>query len=145
MTQVEASMVSLSVSSPGERPLTRSQKKYLKKKEKKKKVSTEHVFQIEEEIEPVSHSCVKSFPEVSTQISDYVPPSADKESSLVDIKVNEKEDSHRQVRTIRKKLKQIADLESRIVSGSITKPDQHQLQKLARKEEYQQQLAKLMF
>ena len=139
-------MLSLSVSSQdeGEQGLTRAQKKYLKKKEKKKKMTTGFVFEIEEEISPVP---VKRNIEIPTQVSvcsDTTSPLPDTESLPVVNKEMEQEDLHKRIRTIKKKLKQIADLESKIATGSITSPDQNQLQKLARKDEYQRELDKLM-
>ena len=49
----------------------------------------------------------------------------------------------KRVRAIRKKLKQIEELEARISSGDITKPDQDQLNKLAKKEEFLEELKEL--
>ena len=137
------------MSSQDDRGLTRSQKKYLKKKEKKKKVSTGFVFEIEEEIKPVSSSPVKSSVEIPSQISvssDITsrPTLPDSEYLPVADKQMEQEDFHKRIRTIRKKLKQIDDLETKISTGSISSPDENQIQKIDRKEEYQRELAKLM-
>ena len=137
------------MSSQDDRGLTRSQKKYLKKKEKKKKVSTGFVFEIEEEIKPVSSSPVKSSVEIPSQISvssdsTSRPTLPDSEYLPVADKQMEQEDFHKRIRTIRKKLKQIDDLETKISTGSISSPDENQIQKIDRKEEYQRELAKLM-
>ena len=52
-------------------------------------------------------------------------------------------DNLKRIRALRKKLKQIEDLESRIASGEITKPDHDQLNKIAKKEEFLKELKDL--
>lgn len=49
----------------------------------------------------------------------------------------------KQVRALRKKLKQITELERKLASGEITNPEPEQLTKLARKEELMRELEEL--
>lgn len=125
-------------SSSGGMGLTRSQKKYLKKKEKKK-ASPGLAFEIEEVIEPTSVKKEENSPpeptskEINSSQHQVVPSDARAQNQ-------EPVDTLKRIRAIRKKLKQIAELESRIASGDIKKPDQCQREKIAKKSEYEQEL-----
>lgn len=138
---MEADMSSLSVScdDDSDKGLTRSQKKYLKKKEKKKAMSAGWAFEIEEEFKPFPTSSTKPIHEKSDLLS-----SAQDNSLPVESEEIKQEDVLKRIRTLKKKLKQIADLEEKINSGCISTPDQPQLQKIAKKEEYRQELDKLL-
>lgn len=147
--------------------MTRAQKKNAKKKQKKKeKKGTEVAFEIEEVIEgleDVSLSTAK--PQATPEQTPSTPASAPEcsqerlscsvaeQSSRKDVAERGLESSStteqqskevlKRVRAVRKKLKQIEELEARIASGDITKPDQDQLNKLAKKDEFLEELREL--
>ncbi len=116
--------------------LTKSQKKNLKKKEKKKGPQAP-AFEIEEVI-----SSPKSISDVKLESLTVEKPH---KSVTLPEHPGEPEDVDklRLTRALRKKLKQIAELEVRIASGDIKKPDQGQIDKIAKKSEYEQELALL--
>lgn len=123
--------------SKGQQALTRSQKKYLKKKEKKK-TSPGFAFEIEEDIQPTSDKKDKS----QSSMPSCTKYQSSEQSNVV-VQDGEPVDNLKRLRAIRKKLKQIAELESRISSGDIQKPDQCQRDKIAKKSEYEQELLQL--
>ncbi len=114
--------------------LSKSQKKTLKKKEKKK-AAPAPAFEIEEVITPTRKNTNESQPiDTVSQPSQPVIENCGEAEKVCDLK---------HARTLRKKLKQIAELESRIASGDIKKPDQCQMDKIAMKSKYEQELADL--
>ena len=117
--------------------LSKSQKKTLKKKEKKK-AAPAPAFEIEEVITPTrknTNTGAESQPiDTVSQPSQPVIENCGEAEKVCDLK---------HARTLRKKLKQIAELESRIASGDIKKPDQCQMDKIAMKSKYEQELADL--
>ena len=148
--------------------MTRAQKKNAKKKQKKKeKKGSEVAFEIEEVIEGLEEvsftAGLKSTPQTTPDQTPSTSASApDKEQCSLRLSGSAAEQSVtetgrnssptteqqskellKRVRAIRKKLKQIEELESRIASGDITKPDQDQLNKLAKKEEFLEELREL--
>ena len=144
--------------SSDDKPLTRAQKKNAKKKQKKKeKKGTEVAFEIEEVIEGLEELSLAVAQESKPQTSpDQKPQSSDASASILTKEQcpqerllisatteQQSKDVLKHVRAIRKKLKQIQELESRIASGDITKPDQDQLNKLAKKEEFLEELREL--
>ena len=52
-------------------------------------------------------------------------------------------DALKRERALRKKLKQIRELQAKIASGEISKPDQNQLDKIAKQDEVEEELEKL--
>ena len=72
---------------------------------------------------------------VATEVKASVP------STLPDaIHEDDERDRLKRERALRKKLKQIRDLEARITSGEITKPDRDQQAKIAKKAEIEAEL-----
>ena len=139
-----------------EKQLTRAQKKYAKKKQKKKeKHVTEVAFEIEEvtdSLEQVAITPTKPENDTATTVRGNSTPSKATQSSTSQAKLQSTDlNSHevpdkdvtRRIRAVRKKLKQIEDLESRIASGEIQKPDNDQLNKIAKKEEFLEELREL--
>ena len=135
-----------------EKVLTRAQKKNARKKQKKKdKRTTEFAFEIEEvtgSLEQMSLSSERqeqeeSVPSVKTKDIKQ-PVTSSKPLSTAEVKGAGDGEVLKRIRAIRKKLKQIEELESRIASGDIQKPDQDQLSKIAKKEEFLEELSNLM-
>lgn len=113
------------------KPLSKSQKKHARRKQKKKETKeNEQVYEIEELIEGFEKTSI--FNETEDQsVNDQPHPlivSPDP-SSLDDREILKR------VRALRKKVKQIEDLEQRIESGDISKPDKDQLNKISKKHE----------
>ena len=138
-----------------EKVLTRAQKKNARKKQKKKdKKTTEFAFEIEEvtgSLEQMSVSSERqeqeeSVPSVKTK--DTKQPAKETTSSkplsMAEVKGTGDGEVLKRIRAVRKKLKQIEELESRIASGDILKPDQDQLGKIAKKEGFLEELSNLM-
>lgn len=118
--------------------LSKSQKKSLKKKEKKKS-ATMPAFEIEEVITPTPKS-VSANEVVTTQAVEQLHQLSGSTENPVE---TEQVDKLKLARAFRKKLKQIAELESRIMSGDIKKPDVGQINKISKKKEYEKELALL--
>ncbi len=135
-------------SSEGDKPLTKSQKKNAKRKQKKKeKTANEVAFVVEEVTESVDRLTLGNSTPNSTSTSSDIhqhtpqdrladPPAEDADSKS--------RDSIKRIRALRKKIKQIEELESRIASGDIPRPDQDQLNKISKKEEFREELGELM-
>lgn len=130
--------------------MTRQQKKNLKKKLKRKqKRENEAGFVVEEEItgvmdrltleeddsSPVSHSEPNKtdFPKLSPDRGTPPPERSPDSQELM-----------RRTRALRKKIKQIEELELRIASGDIQRPDRDQLNKIDKKEEFREELQELL-
>lgn len=121
--------------SGSEKPLTRAQKKNMRKKQKKKEAKNEYAFEIEEvttamegtQISEVETTTTTTEPEQSSEVQETDPSSTD---------------VRRKVRTIRKKLKQIEELEKKLDMGEIN-PNKEQIAKLSKKEEYLQEIEAL--
>lgn len=115
-----------------EKGTTRNQKKAARKKQKRKeKKETDVGFEIEEVIAGIGEIGVSEdqLDHATISTSDHNQPSVDK-------------DILKRTRNIRKKLKQIEDLEQKISTGDI-KPDRDQLNKIAKKQELKEELAGL--
>ena len=113
------------------KPLSKSQKKHARRKQKKKETKeNEQVYEIEELIKGFEKTSI--FNETEDQSVNHqphpliMPPDP---SSLDD------RETLKRVRALRKKVKQIEDLEQRIESGEISKPDKDQLNKISKKHE----------
>ena len=133
-----------------DKPLTRAQKKNARKKQKKKEKASELLFEVEEITSAVEQASLEeSSPvkEPSPRMNPQNIPSLTKGTLDVasdkTVAVSSPGDNLKRIRALRKKLKQIEDLENRIASGEITKPDQDQLNKIAKKEEFSKELEEL--
>ena len=128
-----------------QKPLTKAQKKNLHKKQKRKEQKASQVaFVIEEVTSAMDKVSVQE--SEATKVASAVQDTGALSSSTVEDGVKQEgvqqRDILKKVRTLRKKLKQIQDLENRMASGEINKPDSDQLNKIAKKEEF---LAELEF
>ena len=109
-----------------EKSLTRAQKKNMKKKQKKKESKqTDFAFEIEEVICPMEQ--VKISPENEEGVCSTLATSQAQAKEPV-------EATKKKLRTLKKKLKQIEELEGRLESGEIT-PNKEQLNKISKKKE----------
>ena len=132
--------------------MTRAQKKNARKKQKKKdKKTTEFAFEIEEvtgSLEQMSLSSERQEQEASVKTKETKQPVKEaansKPMTTAEVKGTGDGEVLKRIRAVRKKLKQIEDLESRIASGDIQKPDQDQLSKIAKKEGFLEELSNLM-
>lgn len=141
-----------------EKALTRAQKKTARKKQKKKeKKAMEFAFEIEEVTDGLEQVALSSKQQTLDSSTDMklkhngvpkqpVEKTASKQEPVAEIKSKGPGDGEvlRRIRAVRKKLKQIEELESRIASGDIQKPDLDQLSKIAKKEGFLDELAELM-
>ncbi len=121
--------------------MTKAQKKNAQKRQKKKeKRQKETGFEIEEMIEGFERARISSdtspkqlsVPEVASR-----PLVTDQE----DITTNKEQ--VKRIRTLGKKLHQIDELERRIETGEIPKPDKDQLRKIANKEQLLEEMESL--
>ena len=111
---------------------TRAQKKAARKKQKKKeRKAAEVAFEIEELTEGVEHTSIS---EISTPYT---------LSSSIEATPTDEHENLRRVRALRKKLKQIEQLEARLASGDIASPDHDQVVKIARKQELCDEIQRL--
>lgn len=105
-------------------PMSKSAKKNAKRKEKKK----------QQEVPPSIQSVTKSMQD--TNIKEQ-PNKSDSHSEVKQSNTsggdNDKQDVTKKLRQLRKKLKQIEDLERRISSGELKEPEKEQLEKIAKK------------
>ena len=112
-----------------EKVLTRSQKKNIRKKQKKKdSKQNEYAFEIEEVICPMEEmkiSEVESPKESTTTPAEKVAYPDGQQST---------EAIRKKIRTLKKKLKQIEELEEKVQVGDII-PNREQINKLSKKEE----------
>lgn len=126
-----------------EKPLSRAQKKNARKKQKKREKASELLFEVEEIISAVEQASLQD-PSSSVELplhATTISPIAAKSGTSSE--TTSSGDSLKKIRALRKKLKQIEDLESRIASGEIVKPDKDQLSKIAKKEEFLKELEDL--
>ena len=126
-----------------EKPMSRAQKKNARKKQKKREKASELLFEVEEITSAVEKASLQDssssseFPPHVTAISPIATkPEASSETTSFG-------DNLKKIRALRKKLKQIEDLENRIASGEILKPDKDQLNKIAKKEGFLKELEEL--
>jgi len=107
-------------------PMSKAAKKNAKRKEKK-------ILQKESEapIHGVTHLLAQT--KISQNQTDSKPVSngGTSRASLPE----EKQEVLKKVRTLRKKLKQIEDLEKKIASGELKQPEKDQLEKIAKKQD----------
>ena len=141
--------VDLSVASSDstEKEMTRAQKKnalkHQKRREKKNKKQQAAATTVESTMEGV----VEAMETMSVSTSEAPPPPPPPLKGHDNDQEMAQEDRDREVlkrtRNIRKKLKQIEDLERRIASGEIAKPDKDQLGKITKKEDFLEELEEL--
>ncbi|XP_074659141.1 partner of Y14 and mago-like [Tubulanus polymorphus] len=105
--------------------LSKAAKKNLKRKEKKKQQSAATTESVTE-----SMSKVQIFPPEGAKTGRR----GDKDGGGAELSAEQKEKLKR-VRALRKKLKQIDDLRSRIDSGQLANPEKDQLEKIAKRAE----------
>ena len=119
--------------------MSKNQKKNARKRQKKKeKKESEIVFEIEEVIEGFQKTSLTDPVDEISAPPPLGPP------LLTDIQVApDDKDVIKRIRGLRKKLKQIEELERRITSGDITKPDSDQRNKISKKEEILEELKTL--
>lgn len=123
-----------------EKPMSRAQKKNARKKQKKREKASELLFEVEEitsAVEQASLQDSSSSSEPQPPVTTTSPIATKQEASS---ETTSSGDSLKKIRALRKKLKQIEDLESRIASGEILKPDKDQLNKIAKKEGFLKEL-----
>ena len=117
--------------------MSRSQKKNARKKQKKKEKASELLFQVEEIISGIEQASLSESgsadePSTATQSDPEVTVNVSSDGNL------------KRIRMLRKKIKQITELEKRIASGEITHPDADQINKVAKKESFLKELEELM-
>ena len=117
-------------SEEAEKSLTRSQKKNIRKKQKKKEAKPDLLFEVEEVIGGLSTLEV-SHTDVEVAVKNDSTP----------IETAESETVKRKLRALKKKIKQIEDLEVKLLSGEIL--EKEQLDKISKKEFYVEELSKL--
>lgn len=121
-----------------EKALSRTQKKAARRKQRKRERKAADVaFEIEELTADLEATSLTSTVEGSGQGSGHDQPSlgAPESSQAAGVASTGERDHLRRVRALRKKLKQIEQLEARIISGDITNPDQDQTIKISRKQD----------
>ena len=129
-----------------EKTMSRAQKKNARKKQKKREKASELLFEVEEITSAVEQASLQE-PSSSHELSPHggpqatTPPMAT--TSGTSCETTSSGDNLKKIRALRKKLKQIEDLENRIASGEITKPDKDQLNKIAKKEDFLKELEEL--
>lgn len=117
----------IDISDSNDKPLTRAQKKNLRKKQKKKDIKQkDYAFVIEEVICSVEEVTI-SKEEVSTFTA--LP-----DKSFVVQETGSMESTTKRIRTLKKKLKQIDELEKKIDLGEIN-PNREQIDKISKKKD----------
>ncbi len=118
--------------------LTKAQKKNAQKRQKRKeKRQKETGFEIEEVIEGLGSTSLSDNPP-KKPVNDTPPPLADDTPTLPVAA-----DQVKRNKTLQKKLHQIEELERKIASGEIPKPDKDQLKKISNKESLRKELVSL--
>lgn len=130
--------------------MSKSQKKNARRKQKKKESNKEKVmeFEVEEVIEGISGVTLtgdKMGEHEPDLIAQAPSDTTDTFSSrgVEEVAAPDGREKLKKVRNLRKKLKQIEELEKRILVGDIKKPDLDQLTKIAKKKEIQDELLDL--
>ena len=116
----------------GEKPLTKAQKKNLRKKQKRKETKlNEYAFEIEEVTSAMSEAQISDATATTTQ--DTVEQEVEPVPMV---------DTSKKIRNIKKKLKQIEELEEKLNMGELN-PNKEQLAKMSRKGEYLEEIKAL--
>ena len=120
--------------------LTRAQKKNMKKKQKKKESKQpDYAFEIEEVIGPMEEMKVS---EVDSETTVLPPPSEEPGVKEVGISECSIDEIKKKIRTLKKKLKQIEELEEKVSQGDIN-PNKEQINKLSKKEAFLEEIQSL--
>ena len=112
-------------------PMTKAAKKNQKRKEKKKQAQQETVENVTNAMQTISVANETRIPANSDGTAESAEP--DKQQPVVEKKL----------RNLFKRLKAIDDLQERIASGELKKPEQQQLDKIARRDEVVRQIEDL--
>jgi len=115
-----------------EKALTKSQKKNMRKKQKKKEAKSDFLFEVEEVIGGFSSLEIKHIEVKETETE---------EMQSSPIERIESEMLQKRIRALKKKIKQIEDLEVKLSSGECL--EKEQLDKISKKESYLEELSKL--
>lgn len=119
--------------------MSKNQKKNARKRQKKKeKKESEVAFEIEEVIEGFQKTTLTDPVDETSAPPPLAPPLISDTHVAPDDK-----DVIKRIRGLRKKLKQIEELERRITSGDIIKPDSDQRNKISKKDEILEELKTL--
>ena len=114
--------------------MTKAQKKNAQKRQKKKEKRQKEIgFEIEEVIEGLEHTSVSSDIPSKPMVSTPSVPNHEQ---------SDKEQAKR-IRTLGKKLHQIEELERKIATGEIPKPDKDQLRKITNKQQLLEEMESL--
>lgn len=125
--------------------MSRSQKKNARKKRNKKEKCAELLFEVEEIISGVEQASLQNPCESQSLVDKQVTGSTATSLGTITTAGETKcDDSLKRIRALRKKIKQIVELENRIASGEITNPDQDQLNKIEKKDLFIKELEELM-
>lgn len=125
----------IDLSESNEKSLTRAQKKNMRKRQKKKESKlNDYAFEIEEVIGAIEDVHISEddssvnvvLPESGTEVQDELSTDASK----------------KKIRTLKKKLKQIEELEEKLCLGEL-KPNKEQIIKLSKKEEIVEEIKAL--
>lgn len=115
--------------------LSKSAKRNMKRKEKRKQQQQHQSGEDEDQVENVSHtldhlSVTESPPAIPVPTPDNDPQAATSEKA-------------KKVKNLRKKLRQVEDLQSKVDSGEIKEPSKEQVEKLARAQALRDELQQL--
>ena len=141
----------LSTSTEEDKPMSRSQKKNARRKQKKRESEKERVveFEVEEVIAGISGVTLTD-DKIAEKTQD-IPQSPSFANSThsgrgieTEAPMLDDREKLKRVRNLRKKLKQIEELERRIESGDIQHPDSDQLNKISKKKAMQDELSELL-
>jgi len=121
-------------------PLSKGAKKNLKRKEQRKKQRDE---QSQESIEQQYNSLVTG-QETIEALSERMSVATMSDGQNGPRRAADEDQNERKIKQLRKKLRQIDELDAKIRDGEIARPDKTQLEKLARRQEYENDLAKLL-
>ena len=126
--------------------LTKAQKKNAQKRQKRKeKRQKETGFEIEEVIEGLGSTSLSDNPpkkpvnDTPPPLADDTPPPLADDTPTLPVAA----DQVKRNKTLQKKLHQIEELERKIASGEIPKPDKDQLKKISNKESLRKELVSL--
>nr|CAB3267749.1 partner of Y14 and mago-like [Phallusia mammillata] len=117
-------------------PLSKGAKKNLKRKEQRKKKRDEETEVIIQQQYTDLVTGDKSVEEISTKLRGSAIGSSGNQS--------EGDTTAKKVKNLKKKLRQIDELQTKIDKGEIEKPDKTQVEKIARRPEIEKELAELV-
>ena len=118
---------------------SKSQKKAEKRKEKKR-LAKEKESSLDSQVDLLTETTLKL--QVASKKKNEEQPESDP-STEQQVELDSEKDKLKKTRTLRKKLKQIRELESKIASGALPNPEPEQLVKISKKDELISELALL--